>query len=100
MWDEYKRVIKSCNREGRLREKVMMKGEASKSMKTCKKKKIAADRFTDTLFSWSLEDIFNQNLFKNKVPSLKLPLPFSCFSYHYYYYDNDYYYYFLLYSFE
>lgn len=41
----------------------MMKGEASKS----KKKKAVGDLFTDTLFSWSLEDVFNEDHFKNKV---------------------------------
>lgn len=41
------------------------------------KKKLAADRnsfkgIIDVLVSWSLEDIFNQHLFKTKVPSFVL----------------------------
>ncbi|EXB88355.1 Helicase SEN1 [Morus notabilis] len=43
----------------------MEKGEASH-----KKKKTAADRFTDIVFSWSLEDVFNENLFKDKVEKI------------------------------
>ncbi|PON39568.1 P-loop containing nucleoside triphosphate hydrolase [Parasponia andersonii] len=52
-----------------------MKGEASKSDNNSNKKATAAHRFTDTLFSWSLQDVFNQNLFKNKVE--KIPESFQ-----------------------
>ena len=40
----------------------MMEGETS-----YRRKKISADQFTDTVFSWSLEDISNENLYKDKV---------------------------------
>ena len=44
----------------------MMEGDASSSSK--KKKAVPNDYgFIDTIFSWSLEDIFDQNLFKDKV---------------------------------
>ncbi|XP_062076340.1 uncharacterized protein LOC133781383 [Humulus lupulus] len=45
----------------------MMKGEASQSQNNNKKLLSAADRYIDTLFSWSLEDVFNENLFINKI---------------------------------
>ncbi|TQD88449.1 hypothetical protein C1H46_025973 [Malus baccata] len=35
----------------------------------------ASDRFMDTVFSWSLEDIFNDNLYKNQVK--KIPESFD-----------------------
>lgn len=41
----------------------MAKGESS----SFKNKKNIADRFTDTVFSWSLQDVFNESLFKDKV---------------------------------
>ena len=31
------------------------------------KKKLKPDPFTDTVFSWSLENIFDEDLFKDKV---------------------------------
>ncbi|XP_062113018.1 uncharacterized protein LOC133824159 [Humulus lupulus] len=46
---------------------MMMKGEASQSKKNKNKKSSAADRLTDTIFSWSLQDVFNENLFINKI---------------------------------
>ncbi|KAJ4710304.1 p-loop nucleoside triphosphate hydrolase superfamily protein [Melia azedarach] len=51
----------------------MKEGEGSSSSK----KKAAPNDygFTDTLFSWSLEDIFNNNLLKEKVE--KIPLSFQ-----------------------
>ena len=38
-------------------------------MEASGKKKTETDRFTDTVFSWSLEDILDENLYKNKVCS-------------------------------
>ncbi|KAJ4710310.1 p-loop nucleoside triphosphate hydrolase superfamily protein [Melia azedarach] len=53
----------------------MMEGEGSSSSSS-KKKSVPNDYgFTDTLFSWSLEDISNNNLFKEKVE--KIPLSFQ-----------------------
>ncbi|KAB2623949.1 hypothetical protein D8674_015609 [Pyrus ussuriensis x Pyrus communis] len=37
-------------------------------MEASGKKKTETDRFTDTVFSWSLEDIFDENLYKNQIP--------------------------------
>ncbi|KAH9698663.1 UvrD-like helicase ATP-binding domain-containing protein [Citrus sinensis] len=52
----------------------MMEGDASSSSK--KKKAVPNDYgFIDTIFSWSLEDIFYQNLFKDKVE--QIPLSFQ-----------------------
>ncbi|XP_050375416.1 uncharacterized protein LOC126792936 [Argentina anserina] len=34
------------------------------------KKKLKPDPFTDTIFSWSLEDIFNEDLYKDKVKKI------------------------------
>ncbi|KAJ4710301.1 UvrD-like Helicase, ATP-binding domain, P-loop containing nucleoside triphosphate hydrolase [Melia azedarach] len=51
-----------------------MEGEGISS--SSKKKAVPNDYgFTDTLFSWSLEDIFNDNLFTEKVE--KIPLSFQ-----------------------
>lgn len=36
-------------------------------MEGSSKKKTKPDPFTDTVFSWSIEDIFNEDLFKDKV---------------------------------
>ncbi|GAY61164.1 hypothetical protein CUMW_207690, partial [Citrus unshiu] len=55
------------------REEMMMEGEANNSRRK-KKRAVPYDYgFTDTVFSWSLEDIFNENLFKDKVKQI----PFS-----------------------
>ncbi|KAH9658796.1 UvrD-like helicase ATP-binding domain-containing protein [Citrus sinensis] len=52
---------------------MMMEGEANNSRRK-KKRAVPYDYgFTDTVFSWSLEDIFNENLFKDKVKQI----PFS-----------------------
>lgn len=49
------------------REEMMMEGEANNS-RSKKKRAVPYDYgFTDTVFSWSLEDIFNEDLFKDKV---------------------------------
>ncbi|KAH9698652.1 UvrD-like helicase ATP-binding domain-containing protein [Citrus sinensis] len=51
----------------------MMEGEANNS-RSKKKRAVPYDYgFTDTVFSWSLEDIFNEDLFKDKVKRI----PFS-----------------------
>ncbi|KAH9698658.1 UvrD-like helicase ATP-binding domain-containing protein [Citrus sinensis] len=51
----------------------MMEGEANNSRRK-KKRAVPYDYgFTDTVFSWSQEDIFNENLFKDKVKRI----PFS-----------------------
>ncbi|XP_024196530.1 uncharacterized protein LOC112199800 [Rosa chinensis] len=44
-------------------------------MEVSGKKKIKPDPFTDTVFSWSLEDIFNEDLYKDKVK--KIPESFQ-----------------------
>ncbi|KAB2612295.1 hypothetical protein D8674_034611 [Pyrus ussuriensis x Pyrus communis] len=41
----------------------------------------ASDRFMDTVFSWSLEDIFNDNLYKNQVE--KIPESFDSASHYF-----------------
>lgn len=55
-------VLKKTEKKGkclRVREEKMMEGSS--------KKKTKPDPFTDTVFSWSVEDIFNEDLFKDKV---------------------------------
>ncbi|XP_024045691.1 uncharacterized protein LOC112100406 [Citrus clementina] len=55
---------------------MMMQGEANNS-RSKKKRAVPYDYgFTDTVFSWSLEDIFNEDLFKDKVKRI----PFSFWS--------------------
>ncbi|XP_024196531.2 uncharacterized protein LOC112199801 [Rosa chinensis] len=44
-------------------------------MEVSGKKKIKPDPFTDIVFSWSLEDIFNEDLYKDKVK--KIPESFQ-----------------------
>ncbi|XP_061990361.1 uncharacterized protein LOC133708840 [Rosa rugosa] len=44
-------------------------------MEVSGKKKIKPDPFTDTVFSWSLENIFNEDLYKDKVK--KIPESFQ-----------------------
>ncbi|XP_068331789.1 uncharacterized protein [Pyrus communis] len=39
-------------------------------MEASGKKKTETDRFTDTVFSWSLEDILDENLYKNRVEEI------------------------------
>ncbi len=36
-------------------------------MEVSGKKKVKPEPFTDTVFSWSLEDILNEDLYKDKV---------------------------------
>lgn len=55
-------VLKKADKKSkflRVREEKMMEGSS--------KKKTKPDPFTDTVFSWSIEDIFNEDLFKDKV---------------------------------
>ncbi|KAM1846609.1 hypothetical protein ACFX14_011002 [Malus domestica] len=42
----------------------------SEMMEASGKKKTETDRFTDTVFSWSLEDILDENLYKNQVEEI------------------------------
>ncbi|PON39566.1 P-loop containing nucleoside triphosphate hydrolase [Parasponia andersonii] len=54
----------------------MMKGEASTSnIRKKKKKTTAADHFNNIILSWSLEDVFNENVSNNKVE--KIPESFQ-----------------------
>ncbi|XP_048319279.2 uncharacterized protein LOC107429676 isoform X2 [Ziziphus jujuba] len=46
-----------------------------------KGKKANRDTFTDIVFSWSVEDIFNENLYQNQVQEI----PLSFFSEHHYF---------------
>ncbi|KAM2679282.1 hypothetical protein EV2_011224 [Malus domestica] len=39
-------------------------------MMEASEKKTETDRFTDTVFSWSLEDILDENLHKNRVEEI------------------------------
>jgi hypothetical protein len=60
----YKFESRKLFSSSQINEKLMMERSESSS-KMMKKKEIPNDRgFVDTIFSWSLEDIFNENLFK------------------------------------
>ncbi|XP_060669691.1 uncharacterized protein LOC132799244 isoform X1 [Ziziphus jujuba] len=50
-----------------------------------KRKKANRDPFTDIVFSWSVEDIFNENLYQNKVE--RIPESFKSFQHYFGSYD-------------
>ena len=64
----------------------MMEGETNSD----RRKKTSADQFIDNVFSWSLEDISNENLYKEKVSYLRTLVPPCLYIYIYIYFSSQY----------